>query len=564
MVTFTPSPAFTPGVQYTVTLTSAIADLEGKALAANYDFTFSVASVPIAEAGATRAVSRGASVTLNGAGSSDPNGGSLTYAWTQVAGPAIGNLTGVQPTFTAPGEITTIVYDLVVSNGTVSSDPDRVVIIIAEDGSQAFFVSPAGNDGDPGTPDAPKATIQAAINAAAPTQGDVYAAGGLYPGSIQLADGVSLYGGFEADSWIRDPAIAESIIDGGNYAVQGVDVNQLIIEGFTIRSADAAGGSQSAMSAVGISLHNSIGVTINQNLLNIGDGYDGAVGVNATDRTGNAPNGSAGAGAYFALTCSGAVGGSGGDVNYGRDGGLGGRSGGAGGGSAGWDGENNGGRGGAAGGFAANGNPGSPGNPGDSGISGTAGQSFGSVTSGYYIAAHGGAGASGGNGWGGGGGGGGGAGLACSASGGGGGAGGLYGPGGDFGRGGGGSIGIILSGGTEATITNNTIATSNGGNGGYSGKGGVGQNGGNGASGGSGNANGGAGGKGGNGGKGGKGGNGGCGGGGPVIGIVEVASNSVRDNNAFTLGVAGIGGARADGLGNEGANGDRAEFKKIL
>ncbi len=560
VVTFTPSTPFSQGVQYVVTLTTAITDTHGKSLASNYDFSFNVASLPTADAGATQVVSKGVSVTLNGSGSNDPDGGTLTYAWTQVAGPSVGNLTGVQPTFTAPAEVTTVIFDLVVSNGVVASDPDRIVIVIAEEGSKAMFVSPSGNDADPGTLELPKATIQAAMTAAQSTQSDLYVAAGVYSGSVVLADGVSMYGGFIADSWERDLATAETIIEGGQYAITGANVSQLTIEGFTIRSANSAAN---AGSSVGISLHNSLGIVINKNALEIGNGANGSNGVDASDRTGSADGGNVGAAAYFALTCSGAVGGSGGNVNYGRDGGLGGRSGGANGGSDGWDGENGGGNGGSKGSFAGNGSPGSPGNPGDSGLSGDAGLSFGSISNGAYIAAHGQNGANGGYGWGGGGGGGGGAGFSCSASGGGGGAGGLYGIGGTRGLGGGGSIGIILSGGTEATITNNSIATGDGGNGGYSGKGGVGQNGGSGANGGSGNANGGAGGRGGNGGKGGNGGDGGCGGGGPVVGIVEAASNSTRTNNFFTLGVAGIGGARGDGRGKEGANGDRAEFKKI-
>ncbi|MBK7142991.1 MAG: Ig-like domain-containing protein [bacterium] len=560
VVTFTPSTPFNQGVQYAVTLTTEIADTQGKSLASNYDFSFSVASLPTADAGATQVVTQGASVTLNGSGSNDPDGGTLTYAWTQVAGPSVGNLTGVQPSFAAPAEVTTVIFDLVVSNGVTASDPDRIVIVIAEEGSKAIFVSQNGNDANPGTLDLPKATIQAAMTAAQSTQSDLYVAAGVYSGSVVLADGVSMYGGFTADSWERDLAAVETIIQGGQYAITGANVNQLTIEGFTIRSANSA---SNAGSSVGISLHNSLGIVINQNALEIGNGANGSNGTDATDRTGNADGGNSGAAAYFALICSGAVGGAGGDVSYGRDGGLGGRSGGANGGSNGWDGENGGGNGGSKGGFAANGSPGSPGNPGDSGLSGNAGTSFGSISNGAYLAAHGLNGDNGGYGWGGGGGGGGGTGAACSGSGGGGGAGGLYGFGGARGFGGGGSIGIILSGGSEATITNNSITTGNGGNGGYSGKGGVGQNGGSGANGGTGNANGGAGGRGGNGGKGGNGGDGGCGGGGPVVGIVEAASSSTRTNNFFTLGVAGIGGARGDGRGKEGANGDRAEFKKI-
>lgn len=59
---------------------------------------------PVASAGTDQTVVAGAAVTLNGAASNDPDGGTLTYAWTQTGGAAV-NLTGantVSARFTAP------------------------------------------------------------------------------------------------------------------------------------------------------------------------------------------------------------------------------------------------------------------------------------------------------------------------------------------------------------------------------------------------------------------------------------------------------------------------------
>ena len=59
---------------------------------------------PIAQAGQNQAVTAGAPVTLDGSGSTDPAGLTLSYAWTQVSGPAV-TLTSPSSalaTFTAP------------------------------------------------------------------------------------------------------------------------------------------------------------------------------------------------------------------------------------------------------------------------------------------------------------------------------------------------------------------------------------------------------------------------------------------------------------------------------
>ena len=84
---------------------------------------------PTANAGPNQSVSTNSKVTLDGSASFDPNGNPI-YTWTQTGGPAVtlSSSTAVQPTFTAPGSSATLTFQLVVSDGSLSSTPSTVTI----------------------------------------------------------------------------------------------------------------------------------------------------------------------------------------------------------------------------------------------------------------------------------------------------------------------------------------------------------------------------------------------------------------------------------------------------
>ncbi len=91
-----------------------------------------VNKAPLANAGANQSVNEGETVMLDGIGSTDFDGNTLTYAWTTPAGITLSSATAVKPTFTAP-EVTAdtdYTFTLVVNDGTVNSPADQVVITV--------------------------------------------------------------------------------------------------------------------------------------------------------------------------------------------------------------------------------------------------------------------------------------------------------------------------------------------------------------------------------------------------------------------------------------------------
>ena len=89
---------------------------------------------PIADAGPDQIIGPGAPATLDGTGSSDPDGGNLGFAWTQVDGPPVllSDPGAARPTFTAPviSVNTLLTFQLIVSDGDLESDPDGVSVLV--------------------------------------------------------------------------------------------------------------------------------------------------------------------------------------------------------------------------------------------------------------------------------------------------------------------------------------------------------------------------------------------------------------------------------------------------
>ena len=89
-------------------------------------------AAPTASAGADTTVFKRQSVELDGSGSNDADGQSLTHAWSQQSGTPVtlSSTSAVRPTFTAPATSGALVFALTVSDGVATSPADTVSITI--------------------------------------------------------------------------------------------------------------------------------------------------------------------------------------------------------------------------------------------------------------------------------------------------------------------------------------------------------------------------------------------------------------------------------------------------
>jgi len=98
-----------------------------------------VNSAPNAIAGGSQTVNSGSNVTLNGNASNDPEGDTLTYQWTQVAGTnvTLNNATTASASFTAPtvGSDTLLRFDLTVSDTSRLSNTSSTQVTVRKTGS---------------------------------------------------------------------------------------------------------------------------------------------------------------------------------------------------------------------------------------------------------------------------------------------------------------------------------------------------------------------------------------------------------------------------------------------
>jgi len=206
--------------------------------------------------------------------------------------------------------------------GFVDANCDGIDGTIAD----AIFVDKVtGLASNPGTMALPMATIAAGITAAANTtpKKSVYISKGQYTEIVTIADGVSIYGGYDASNkWQRSLGNVTEIYSSTAVGITASGLTLPVeIQLFTVYESDASGvdANSDGNSSIGVFILNaSGGVTVRGCTLNAGNGAQGnpgapVTGIGGTGGGGYSPNG--GTGGLGGAGCVGGVqGGQGGNA----------------------------------------------------------------------------------------------------------------------------------------------------------------------------------------------------------------------------------------------------------
>jgi chitinase len=127
---------FSDGTTYYFVVRAYVAqDESGDSNEVAYKTAATTNEAPLADAGANQTVVSQSSVTLNGRGSSDPEGQSLMYQWRQTSGTlvSLSRATTARPTFTAPNvtnQVITLAFELTVTDTGGLSSADTCLVLV--------------------------------------------------------------------------------------------------------------------------------------------------------------------------------------------------------------------------------------------------------------------------------------------------------------------------------------------------------------------------------------------------------------------------------------------------
>ena len=197
---------------------------------------------PTADAGPDQTVASGASVTLNGNGSTDTDGTIASYAWTQTVGPNV-SLTGANtatPSFTAPPGPATLEFRLTVTDNDGATDSDTVVVNVNAPAGSVTFPNACKNSV---TPNNSQISVTMLANApASANPGDSVALTNIQqtvsvPGAIFVA-GYNL--GLLAPGPNTVPASIRTTIEGTN-TVEGTQTTNTVATSISTSITDPDG-----------------------------------------------------------------------------------------------------------------------------------------------------------------------------------------------------------------------------------------------------------------------------------------------------------------------------------
>src|SRR5262245_12859006 len=152
----------------------------------------------------------------------------------------------------------------------------------------AIFVSPLGNDENPGTRNKPKRQAYRAVLAAKAAGKDVYAAAGEYFLRVTLESGVGIYGGYSPGTWQRGRSRVTLLTSIGA-GLDGNGATGVLLQHLTIHADPIPGG----FDVYGIRLLNRSNVTLQHVIVTAADGRAGSAGPNGVA---GAPGGDGGRG----------------------------------------------------------------------------------------------------------------------------------------------------------------------------------------------------------------------------------------------------------------------------
>jgi K319L-like, PKD domain/Calx-beta domain len=201
-------------------------------------------TAPTANAGADQTVDELTLVQLDGTGSSDPQGEALTYAWSQLSGPAVtlSDPTSATPTFTAPDVTgtTTLEFRLDVcdeANPTSLCDPDGdTVVITVQDVTRQISI----NDASATEGGAVSFTVSLDAPSANPITVDFVTADGtaMAPGDYTSGTGTVTFAPGDTSEPVTvqtiDDAVCEPVPETFNVNLSNNTGNSMILDGLGV------------------------------------------------------------------------------------------------------------------------------------------------------------------------------------------------------------------------------------------------------------------------------------------------------------------------------------------